>query len=99
MTFIPQTLYRYFWDVAPKELTEKHKQQIIARLLEYGDKEAMNWCRERFSEEEIKKILKTSRVLSQKSANFWALIFNIPKNQVLCLRPSFRDKHRKLWNY
>lgn len=99
MTFIPQTLYRYFWDVNPKKLTEKHKQQIIARLLEYGDKEAISWCKERFSEGEIQKSLITNRNLTQKSANFWALIFNIPKNRVLCLQPSFRNKHRKLWNY
>jgi len=99
MTFIPQNLYRYFWDVNPQTLAKKHKKQIIARLLDYGDTEAIGWCKEQFSEKEITECLKTSRGLSKKSANFWAIIFDIPKNQVLCLQPSFREIHRKLWNY
>lgn len=99
MNFVPPSLNRYFWDVLPQNLTRKHKQQIIARLLEYGDREAMLWCKEQFLKEEIKGVLKTSKNLSKKSANFWAIIFNIPPQQILCLQPSFRDKHRKLWNY
>ena len=99
MPFLPQNLNRYFWDIDPKNLTKKHKKQIIARLLDFGNTEAIAWCKEQFSEKEITECLKTSRVLSKKSANFWAIKFDIPKNQVLCLQPSFRNKHRKLWNY
>ncbi len=99
MSFIPQNLHCYFWDVDPQRLAKKHKKQIIARLLDYGNTEAISWCKEQFSEKEITECLKTSRGLSKKSANFWAIIFDIPENQVLCLQPSFRDKHRKLWNH
>mgnify|MGYP006929331584 CR=1 FL=1 len=99
MAFLPKQLHRYFWDTDPKKLTQKNKKQIISRILEYGDEHAVQWMNEHFSKADIKECLQTTRSLSKKSANFWAFIFNIPKTKVLCLQKSFRQKHRKLWNY
>ena|SRR3989344_3970812 len=99
MAFVPPQFHKYFWDVDPQNLTKEHKEQIIARLLEYGNSEAIFWCKEQFGEAKIKQILKTSRNLSKKSANFWTILFDISPQDVLCLQSSFRNKHRQLWNY
>jgi hypothetical protein len=99
MGFIPKKFKQYFWDVEIGKLTKNNKEQILNRLLEYGDKNAYSWCSRHFTQEEIVQCLKHSRALSKKSANFWAFIFDIPKNQILCLNKSYRQKHRKLWKY
>ncbi len=57
----------------------------ITRVLEYGDRDAIAWMRETFSEAEIVSILRTERRLSRKSANFWALIYHVAPNEVAAL--------------
>lgn len=99
MPFVPKQFKPYFWDVETAKLTKDNKSQILDRLLEYGDDRAYAWCRGQFSLDDIIERVKKSRSLSRKSANFWAFIFNIPRNQVLCLNRSYQKKHRKLWKY
>lgn len=99
MAFVPKQFKQYFWDVDIANLTKDNKGQILDRLLEYGDEKTHAWCRRQFSLADIVERVKKSRILSRKSANFWAFIFNIPKNQVLCLNRSYQKKHRKLWKY
>ena len=58
----------------------------IARVLEYGNEAAVAWLRETFSEEMIKRVISKERRLSRKSANFWALAYGIPSDQVAALK-------------
>lgn len=96
---LPKKFKQYFWDTPIQQLTSKNKEQIINRLLEYGDEQAYSWCIQNFKQPEIIETIRKSRNLSKKTANFLALIFNIPKNQILCLNKSYLKTHKKLWPY
>jgi hypothetical protein len=39
-----------------------------------------------FAEAEIRRVLRTERRLSPKSANFWALVYGIPTEQIAAFR-------------
>lgn len=89
-----------FWDVDLHESdVKKHAFYIIERVLEFGDLEQINWIMRRFSTNDIIKVLKTSRRLSLKSANFWANYYNVPKSEVKCLTESFQKAQKNIWPY
>ncbi len=90
---LPPSTHRFFWDVDPAQLdVEAYPKYVVERLLEYGDLPAVRWMLARFSAQEIIRVLKTSRRLSLFSANFWALYFDVDKENVLCLStPSLRE--------
>ena len=89
-----------FWDVDVKKLDpQKNAGQIIERILEYGDLKQVHWMLKFYQGEKIKAIVKTSRQLSLKSANFWAMYFNIPRSEVKCLTKSFRAVRKSVWPY
>ena len=89
-----------FWDLDVEKLDiKKNSRQIIERILEYGDSAQVNWMFKHYKKEEIKEVLKNSRQLSRKSANFWAFYFNIPKNEVRCLTRSFLAIRKSIWPY
>jgi hypothetical protein len=93
----PRFLRKYFWDVDFLKLDKKiHSQFIIERILEYGDKKAVKWMRRNFKLNEIKKVICSSRNLSLKSANFWQFIFDLNKNDILCLKKSFQEKQKTI---
>ncbi|MBI1870897.1 MAG: hypothetical protein HYS07_06875 [Chlamydiae bacterium] len=78
MNKLPSSLKKYFWDVNFTELKPQNRPvYIIKRILEYGDKVAVEWMFKNFKESEIKNTLCDFRGYSQKSANYWALILNI----------------------
>jgi Family of unknown function (DUF6922) len=83
---IPNQLQTLFWDtnVATFNLSA-YPDYTIMRVLELGDEHAIKWLREMFSEQEIRRVLCTERRLSPKSANFWALVYRIPANQIAAL--------------
>lgn len=100
MSDIPSHLEKYFWDVNFENLdSEQYARFIIERILEHGDQKAVEWMQDNYERQRIEKVLKKTRALSQKSANFWALVYNLDKEQVLCLKPSFRKKHRVIWEH
>ena len=65
---------------------QAHAEYTIERILELGDSGAVAWLEEQFSEEQIKDVIRTNKRLSPKSANFWALVYHIPVNDVTVLR-------------
>lgn len=86
---IPSNLQPLFWDTNLDTFKpEAYPEYTIFRILEYGDEDAVAWLRQTFSESEIRKVLRTERRLSRKSANFWALIFGVPSREVAALKPS-----------
>lgn len=87
MTQIPKHLYNLFWDVNREKFDPiEYPRYTISRILELGDKEAVEWMKEHFSESQIEETLKIETKLSPKSANFWAIIFGIPFNEIAALR-------------
>jgi hypothetical protein len=86
---IPSELRTLFWDTDLDTFRPAtHPDYTIFRILEFGDHQAVNWMRETFSDHEIRRVLRAERRLTRKSANFWALIYGIPAEQVRALQES-----------
>jgi len=97
---LPVYTYRCFWDIDPAGLeVGEYPRYVIERLLEYGDLSSVRWMARRFSREEIVAVLKTSRSLSRKSANFWLNVLGVPSGEVQCMSKPFRKKYRQVWNW
>lgn len=83
---IPNQLQTLFWDTNVAIFNSSaYPDYTILRVLEFGDEDAITWLREMFSEQEIRRVLCTERRLLPKSANFWALIYQIPDGEVAAL--------------
>jgi hypothetical protein len=83
---IPSNLRALFWDTNLDTFTpEAYPDYTIFRVLEYGDETAVAWLRETFPDAEIRRVLSNERRLSEKSANFWALVYQIPSREVAAL--------------
>jgi hypothetical protein len=86
---IPSNLSTLFWDTNLDTFTpEAYPDYTILRVLELGDDVAVTWLREMFPEAEIRRVLQTERRLSERSANFWALVYKIPSREVAALNGS-----------
>ena len=76
----------FFWDVDVKGLdTVKNKKFIIERLLQFGRPEQIKWMLARYSDSEIIEVVKSSRTIDKKTANYWTLHYHILPKEVLCL--------------
>lgn len=83
---IPDKLHSLFWDTNLNSFDPAcFPDYTIARVLEYGDKEAVVWLRQTFKEDTIKRVILSERRLSPKSANFWALVYGIALRDVPAL--------------
>lgn len=83
---IPRRLRSLFWDVNLEAFDPaSFPDYTIFRILEYGDKEAVAWLEETYTEEDIKRVISSERRLSPRAANFWALVYEIPFRQVAAL--------------
>lgn len=91
-TRLPEFLRPYFWDVNFDLLDfKKSKTFILKRVLDRGDIKALSWMRQNYTNQEIEKLLLTSRDISPKTANFWALYLNVDIKKVPALEnPSLR---------
>ena len=84
---IANYLSPFFWDVDAEHFEpQTYPHYTIARLLEYGNLEAVSWLKEQFSEEAIKDVIRTDRTLSPRSATFWGLVYQIPCGEIIALR-------------
>ena len=97
---LPSYTHRFFWDVDPMQLEiDEHYRYVVERLLEYGDLPAVRWLLAFFSPQDIIPVLQTRRRLSPFSANYWALFFDVNKENILCLStPSLREP-KPIWPY
>ena len=84
---IPRNLRPLFWDVKWGDFDpHSFPDYTIARILEYGDEDAVKWLRQAFTVEAIKRVIANERRLSPRSANFWALSYGIPGHDVAALK-------------
>ncbi len=88
---LPDFLRPIFWDTDFGQLrVPGHESYIIERVLEYGDDQAIRWLTRTFGLQAIADIVRQSRVLSPNTANLWALVLNIPHEEVRCFSERFR---------
>ena len=83
-----------FWDTETPD-PKKHKQFIMERILNFGDKKDYFWAFDFYGKEEIKKALVKSKTLSDKSLNFWCEFFNIERKK--CLINQSAKTHGAFW--
>ena len=82
-----------FWDVNLSTLDKNtHKRFIIERILKYGRPESIKWLLANYTEQEIIEVVKLSKNIDRKTANYWAIHYHIPKEEVLCLNRSYLQK-------
>ncbi|MGH9522667.1 MAG: DUF6922 domain-containing protein [Terriglobales bacterium] len=83
---IPQELRPFFWDVDSDTLDlREHRDYVIARILEFGDDAAVLWMNQTYAGEDIRRVVRQERRLSPKSANFWGIIYDIPREEISAL--------------
>jgi hypothetical protein len=96
----PDFLRDYFWDTDFEKLDMRiHQAFIIKRIMEYGNDRAVRWMRTHFQTKDLKNTLCTYRGYSRKSANFWAIMLGIPREDVLCLKKSSSKTPKSIWPY
>ena len=97
---LPGFLEEYFWDVEFEKIDlQRRKVYVLKRIMDYGDQRAVSWMWKNFERQEIKDVLHKYRGFSQKSANFWAVILNIPREEVLCLKKRSSKEPKTFWPY
>lgn len=95
-----QLLKPIFWDTDFEKLDfKKHSFYVIERILEYGDIPQIRLMQKMYPPSEIKAVVLKSRNLTQKSANFWADYYQLPKERVRCLSKSFLKIRKSIWPY
>ncbi len=96
----PVFLKKYFWDIDFDKIDLKNRKiYVLKRLLEYGDEDAVDWMWKNFKKRDIKDALSNFRGYSLKTANFWALVLDIPRKDVLCLKKHSSKEPRTFWPY
>lgn len=85
--------HRLFWDTDKKTLDlSKHKRFIIERVLRFGILSDIKWLLSVYNDQEIIEVLKTSKNIDRKTANFWAIHYGLDRDEVLCLnRPLMHE--------
>lgn len=84
---LPSAVRRLFWDIDTSTFEPTaFPQYTIERILELGDETAVRWLWSRFTPEIISAAVRNSRQLSPRSANFWALMLDLPRSEVRSLR-------------
>lgn len=100
MKKLPGFLNKYFWDVEFEKIDLQNRRvYVLRRILEYGDEKAVAWMWKNFEKSEIKNTLSNFRGYSQKSANFWAIVLNIPREEVICLKKPSLKEQKRIWPY
>ncbi len=97
---LPSFLKKYFWDVDFESIDSKRDQAfIIARLLEYGDTDAIRWLFKSVDQNKVKDVVLKSRGLSRKTVNFWSLFFKLDNSGIKCLKKSYLKMQSSHWHY
>lgn len=79
-------LRRFFWDVDFENFDpQEYPRYTIFRLLEFGDERAITWLRSEFTKAQIEEVVRSESRLSARSAGFWALVYDIPIEEVAAL--------------
>jgi hypothetical protein len=86
-----------FWDVDLNGLDlEKHKSQIISKVLEYGLMKDWELLKKLYGLETIKEVSLNLRSLDAVTLSYLSVIFNIDKTEFRCYK--HKQLHPNLWN-
>ncbi len=80
----------YFWDVKFEELdSEEDGFLVIKRILDRGDTQSVKWVLGAYGLGKVRELLTSSRDLSRQTAGLWAMLLNLPVNEVPCLNKPY----------
>jgi hypothetical protein len=75
---IPERMRYLFWDTSLSKVHIKtNTRYIIERVLEFGDIYALEWLQRVYPARTIADVIFLSRIITEKSRNFWMLWFGI----------------------
>jgi len=88
---IPEYIKMVLWDVDTEEVDlQKHWFFIIERIMVYGNENDVQWMLGTFSKEQLIEVVKKSRNLNRKTANFWVLWFGIDREEIRCFKNTYQ---------
>lgn len=97
---LPPSFYQFFWDVDAKKVNPSESPYyVINRLLDKGNLEAARWVVRNFPKEIIVETIKKMRDFSPWNGVFWGRYFNIPREEMKCLDPSYLTLRKTHWPY
>ena len=77
---VPRWLQRFFWDARVASLSvDRHRDYILARLLEFGDRQALRWALHTYPRSLLRTFLlhRGREMLSKRTWTFWALYLGV----------------------
>jgi hypothetical protein len=78
-----------FWDIDIESIDlKKNKEFVIERILKYGFTEQIAWLLKNYNRQSIVEVVKKSRNIDKVTANYWAIHFQIKKEEIMCLKRS-----------
>ena len=93
---LPDYITKYLLDVNTENISPvAHSVFIIERILEYGDTNSLKWIEKTYEKSKIIEVLKNSKKISPKTGNFYALYFNVSKEELLCICKPFTQKQNR----
>lgn len=91
MVHPPESLRNLFWDTELTQIDcERHAAYVVERVSDHGDIEHWRWLLNYYGPDRVREIVSGSRRISNKSANLWRLLLNIPREEIACLNKSSR---------
>lgn len=95
-TRLPGWLRPFFWDTPLAGLSvEAHRDFILARLLEFGDRASIRWIFHTYPAPAVVEFLngRGAEVLSRRTWRFWALLLGLQATRGI-RRPGWRGRAR-----
>ena len=92
---IPGFIKRLFWDVdADRVDPVLHRAFIIRRIIDFGNPQDVRWMKQTYPPQEIQEVTKKSRGISRKSGYYWAAYYDIPEEEIECLKTLYPKELR-----
>ena len=95
---LPEMLRPLFWEYDFEKLRwPAHQDLVIAKVLDNGTWEDVQWLRRRISNDELREwiVSHRGRGLSAPQITFWQLILNIPRRTV---NAWLQSEARRIWD-
>ncbi len=84
---VPLHARALFWDTDADAFDPAaYPRYTIERVLEHGTEDDVAWLLSVFPRARVADVVRTDDRLSPRSANFWALCFGIPADEVAALQ-------------
>ena len=99
-TRLPESLYRFFWDIDARKLNPAEKPYyVINRLLDKGNLEPAKWVLGNYPKDLIAETFRKMRDFSPWNGRFWTHYLGLSEKEVACLQTFYLNQRKQLWPY